>query len=341
MGTVRQDIEIGLQGDMDFDGTQRAEACKKLSWEDYNPKPIWEPVDPPRAVATRQPRTEDLRLIKAGVPQVSDFPVTDVTIEDLAFFLLPFFQKVTEGETPEFEKNFTFHDTEPDFKGDAGYLLHVISHHPETDYSVLAEGSIVKTLNVSISADTVGQRLSIGGTLLSRNIVDAEEPIMTPFTRAVQAFWTRKALKATNAHVQIDTETDLILYGLEFTADNGAMGIGCDANGLAEDFRIPDRNVTGTIRVGRDAKSEPLRTSWQTDDHILIELLWQSTAVWGASMADMRITMFVRIDDMPIDRSLGEVYEIAFTGIQSDTYDVLAWDVCDWQAVLPEFPAAA
>jgi hypothetical protein len=276
-----------------------------------------ETVLPPRAVASRERFDDDAFVTLKGVPFEIAIPSFDIAKEDIDYFLLPFFQSITETGPGPHVNNYVPHDTNPDFESDAGYLLHVIAKHPVSNYSFMSGPCVVRDITINISTDTVGRRMMFAATLLPWQIYHLDDPTVSTHARSAQVWWTLYALKETNSYLQFNS-VDLSMYACTINLSNGAMPVGWDSDGRPETFMYKEWTVNGSFTVRRTAGSDGFLAHWVGSAPKTLDLLWQDGAAFD-TVGDFRIQIPALLEKPTPDGENEERWEFPFVGVETDS----------------------
>lgn len=333
MGVVytKKDYIFAMQCVQDFDGSESDSAWRQLALENIDVLPTYEIIRPERSVGIRQMDDDDSTTRAHGSEMLVTVPSYDVVCKDLALWLLCAMQTedLSEAAATPYSKIFTPHSTQPDFSGDAGYLIHLVAKHPATSQSFYAAGCVVRELNVSLSADNLGRRLMLGATLLARNISTLYQPKGT-FSRQTADWWYLDDARRTNSAVTIgsdDVEDDF--YGLEFTYTNNAVGVGYDSSGRPINYVLPRNEVSGTLKLAYNTDTDQMFTYWSTPTKKTLTLTLGFGATFGSNSKDLRITIPMHITNVSTDRDNEEVLNVEFQGEKTATNNCLEVTVAD------------
>jgi len=284
------------------------------------PGPVTEEVTRECIRATRELHKDDHRVTKVGVDQLIPIPAFAVSPEDLSVLLLAFFQNHSVDGVGPFEYAFTPHTTQPVFgsatPAELGYLLHVLTKHPETTKSAMAKCGIMKDLTITISPENVGGYMMVGGTLFAQDAVSLVEPNITTFADFgnQNEFYCFGDLYKNSGYCTFDAD-NIVFYGLELTLNNNAKRIGYDANGQLCGWSLGPWTVEGTIRMLADEDSDAYIADWlaSTKDAFALRMLGGG-GVFGTNIGDFEIKIPVgQVTNLPTGDQ-ERIYEIAFKG---------------------------
>jgi hypothetical protein len=277
-----------------------------------------ETVIPERIIQTRQHHEDDAFTHTKGVPYEVSIPAHDMVLNNLDLFLMSLFQNITEtGGTSPYELEFEPHASEPDFSGDAGYLLHVGAVHLISNKGWLASAGICKSVTLVYSTDNAGKRMHASAELLMQDVVRLDDPYNTTKTRDAAGFAYITDLKGTNSYVKIDSQA-VHLNSLEITISNNAEYVGYDSKGRPESFHIPEWTVNGTIRVKRNDTTDAFISSWAAGSKVPLDLLDQSTGMFG-STGDFRIRTEMLLETPTKEGDKEEIWSFPFVGLKTDS----------------------
>ncbi|KPJ64720.1 hypothetical protein AMJ44_12245 [candidate division WOR-1 bacterium DG_54_3] len=243
------------------------------------PTPKYSRIEYDRARSYIEPHFHDTEITQRGVPQEFELPEFDCPKEMLNYWLMAFFQNVTDGGTDPFSHLFSVPTVLPDFTADAGYMLHFAAKHPTSAKSWLLGNCIVTALGIRITHDeAVGNRLTVKPTLLSRLPEPLTAPVSWTLQTPAESYWLTNVLTGEDddSYFQVVPDTPE-LVSLEFNLTNGGYGRGQDSSGRPRQFRCEQFRGEGNLRLIKDATSDAYYADIVGTNVARLWAYWQTT----------------------------------------------------------------
>jgi hypothetical protein len=333
---TRWDYKFGYLPTTDFDGSDvNSQTIDQLRIPNIEIKPAVDVIQRDASVGYRQADDDDAQATECGMDHLITIPPWEVHRTQIAELFRMAMQDASEAAATPYSKLIFPHSTQPDFAGESGQLCHLLAEHPGTSSSFLACGCLLKELNVSISMDTPGRRLTVGGTFLARRVEDAYEPTGHSWSSPAQNYFTLCNIKSSDNGAITLAGEDVNFYGLDFTFTNNGRGLGIGASGYWQDYTTGPYACEGTLRILRnptvDAPTTGVIDAWRAGTISTFIIQWQTSATFGATAGDLRITIPMLFTNVEIDRTHEEIFNISFSTVKTSSYDVLKFEVADGQ----------
>lgn len=332
---TRWDYKFGYYPTTDFDGSDPgAVTIKQLRIPNIDVMPNVDVVFPDRSVGIRQHDDDDAYATQCGQEHLITIPPWEVHRTEIAEFFRMAMQDASEYVSSPYSKMIIPHSVQPDFAGESGNLCYIYADHPGTSSSFLACGCALRELTCSISLDNPGRRVMIGGTFLPRRVETAFQDTLSDWSSPAANYFSLCDIDTSENGAITLGGSNVNFYNLDFTFGNQAKGQGIGAGGYWGDYVMGPYGIEGTLKILRTATVDGptgVIADWKAGTVNTFIIQWQTSATFGETAGDLRLTIPMLYTNIELDRTHEEILNISFTGVKTASLDCLKFEVADGQ----------
>lgn len=212
--------------------------------------------------------------------------------EEIARWMVLYFQVITEDVTTPFKKTYTMSDSQPNFAGGAGYYITFIERDTEASKSVKVKDALLKSMTLTLSAD---QPLRASMEFVGLGIPEV--------TSNPSGAWTRNDLSNLFFRSHVDVcSVDLTagtknfhLHELELSFSRNVVGIGNDGAGGFKDWVLAQPENRFKLTVPKDTDWSDIISDHNAGTEIDLRVGW-GNATPGTDDGDLDFAIHGKMD---------------------------------------------